>query len=272
MVRLKSFDGLFADAKYLAELAGKGEEDQGSRRDHQDPAARRTAWRTPGLDTKKPFLFYAVVTPDAVSSYAALMLPVADEKAFVSFLKDTLGSFGINISKGAMASTPFQFQMRPSKRISRSPMVTLTSPRKTNRRSRPATAYAPAKLHRRRQRPGFGQRPHRPGAGHAQANGLAATRRACRRRQRPESPGETPAQSKLRRPRSISSSIRSRTSSATAVNLEVKAHRRSQQGRPELRREFDRQTGQFAGEGHFLVGRAASLICCDAFRRRWTSA
>jgi hypothetical protein len=53
-----------------------------------------------GLDTKRPFYFYAIATPDAISSHGALMIPVADEKAFVSFLEDTLGNFGVTVTRG----------------------------------------------------------------------------------------------------------------------------------------------------------------------------
>ena len=54
-----------------------------------------------GLDTKRPFLFYAIASPDAISSHGALLVPIADEKAFSSFLEDTLGNFGMSVTKGS---------------------------------------------------------------------------------------------------------------------------------------------------------------------------
>lgn len=97
VIRLKSFDGLLKDFKYLGELAGKGDEVKQIDGIVENLPIKNGLAGT-GLDTKRPFLFYAVASPDAINSYGVILLPVADEKAFVSFLGETLGSFGLKVS------------------------------------------------------------------------------------------------------------------------------------------------------------------------------
>src|SRR6476659_5881338 len=79
IVRLKSFDGLVGDFKVLAEIAGKNEEAKQIDGILQALPLKNGLAGT-GLDTKRPFYFYAIATPDAISSHGALMIPVADEK------------------------------------------------------------------------------------------------------------------------------------------------------------------------------------------------
>ena len=99
IVRLKSFDGLVGDFKFLAEIAGKKEEAKQIDGILQALPLKNGLAGT-GLDTKRPFYFYAIAAPDAISSHSALMIPVADEKAFISFLEDTLGNFGVTVTRG----------------------------------------------------------------------------------------------------------------------------------------------------------------------------
>jgi hypothetical protein len=100
IVRLKSFDGLLADVKFLANVAGKAEEAKQIDGILQALPIKNGLAGT-GLDTKRPFYFYAIATPDAISSHGSLMIPIADEKAFMSFLGDTLGNFGMSVNKGS---------------------------------------------------------------------------------------------------------------------------------------------------------------------------
>jgi len=100
VVRLKSFDGLVADVKFLAQAAGKAEEAKQIDGILQQLPIKNGLAGT-GLDTKRPFLFYAIASPDAISSHGALLVPIADEKAFSSFLEDTLGNFGMSVTKGS---------------------------------------------------------------------------------------------------------------------------------------------------------------------------
>lgn len=99
IIRLKSFDGLLGDFKFLAEVAGKAEEAKQIDGIVQNLPIKNGLAGT-GLDTKRPFYMYAVATADAVSSYACVLAPIADEAAFVSFLEDTLGNFGVTAKKG----------------------------------------------------------------------------------------------------------------------------------------------------------------------------
>lgn len=99
IVRLKSFDGLLGDFKFLAEVAGKAEEAKQIDGIVQNLPIKNGLAGT-GLDTKRPFYMYAVATSDAVSSYVCILAPIADESAFVSFLEDTAGNFGVTVKKG----------------------------------------------------------------------------------------------------------------------------------------------------------------------------
>src|SRR5690349_5072372 len=97
VVRLKSFDGLMTDAKYLAGLAGQEEQAKQAEGMIRAMAGPKGLAST-GIDTTRPFGLYGVVTPAGVDSYAALLIPVADEKAFIETVKDLLGRFGAKVS------------------------------------------------------------------------------------------------------------------------------------------------------------------------------
>jgi hypothetical protein len=98
VVRLKSFDGLMADAKYLAELAGQADKAKEIDGVIQALAGPKGLAGT-GLDTKRPLAAYAVVGPNGVDSKAVLMLPVADEAAFVEAVNTLLGQFGATMKR-----------------------------------------------------------------------------------------------------------------------------------------------------------------------------
>ncbi len=98
-VRVKSLDGLLEDAKYIATLAGKEEEAKQLDGVIQAVAGPQGLAGT-GLDTKRPIGLYGMVTPAGVDSYVVLLIPVADEKAFVEKVKALVGGFGVKIDKG----------------------------------------------------------------------------------------------------------------------------------------------------------------------------
>lgn len=97
IVRLKSIDGLLKDFKYLGELAGKSEEVK-QIDGIIDNLPIKNGLAGTGIETKRPFYFYGVASPDAINSYGVLLIPVASEKTFIGFLDETLGAFGLKVS------------------------------------------------------------------------------------------------------------------------------------------------------------------------------
>jgi hypothetical protein len=93
VVRLKSIDGLIADARYLAEAAGKSEEAK------QGEKFLRTFIGDngfEGFDIKKPVALYGRLATKFEESDLVLMVPVVDEKP----LLDALKRFDIKAEKG----------------------------------------------------------------------------------------------------------------------------------------------------------------------------
>jgi hypothetical protein len=84
ILRAASLDTLVADAKFLAELAGA---------DDQLKAAEKYLKSLTndkgleGVDTAKPMGLYSKLTENGFDSPVILMLPIADEKTFLAFLK-----------------------------------------------------------------------------------------------------------------------------------------------------------------------------------------
>jgi len=76
VIRIKSFDGLLADAKYLAGLAGqadKAREVDGAIQALTGPKGLSGT----GLDTSRPLAIYAIVGAGGLDSKGVVMLPVA---------------------------------------------------------------------------------------------------------------------------------------------------------------------------------------------------
>lgn len=84
IVRLRSIDGLREDARYLVTLLGKGEE---AKQVDEFIKSMMGQDGLKGIDVKKPLGFYGTVGPNGVDSTGVLMLPIADEKAFLSLLQ-----------------------------------------------------------------------------------------------------------------------------------------------------------------------------------------
>jgi hypothetical protein len=98
VLRLKSLDGLVADAKYLAGLAGQGDKAQEADAAIQALAGPKGLAGT-GLDTTRPIAIYALVGAGGLDSKGVVMLPVANEKAFIEMLTDIVGRFGVTGKK-----------------------------------------------------------------------------------------------------------------------------------------------------------------------------
>jgi hypothetical protein len=84
VVRIGSIDGLIADAKFLAEQAGKGEE---AVQFEKMILARAGKKGLAGIDTKRPLGMYATINADnPQQSQAVILVPISDEKAFLDLL------------------------------------------------------------------------------------------------------------------------------------------------------------------------------------------
>jgi hypothetical protein len=84
VVRLQSIDGLIADARYFAEIAGKAEEAKQAEGMIKALAGPKGV---EGLDTKKPIGLYGKLGPNGIDSEVVVMVPIADEETAVDFLK-----------------------------------------------------------------------------------------------------------------------------------------------------------------------------------------
>ncbi|HZT82659.1 MAG TPA: hypothetical protein VFA26_20690 [Gemmataceae bacterium] len=114
IIRLKSLDGLLADVKYLAALAGRGDEVKNFEGILKARAGGDKALE--GFDRKRPLGAYGHPGPQGVDSTVVLMLPVKDEKAALRALdnfnlkaeKEKDGSYSVT-PEGAPFSIYFRF-------------------------------------------------------------------------------------------------------------------------------------------------------------------
>jgi hypothetical protein len=93
-IRVKSLDALIADVKYLATLAGKGEE---AKQAHGFLEQMTGGKGLPGIDDKRPFGGYIMVSPDITGTSGVGLVPIANEKSFIELLE----RFNLTTEKGA---------------------------------------------------------------------------------------------------------------------------------------------------------------------------
>src|SRR5260370_82217 len=84
VVRIRSIDGLIGDVKYVATLAGRGEE---AKQFEGLINARMGPKGLEGIDTKRPLGFYGTLDANLMESTAALLIPISDQKAFLGLLE-----------------------------------------------------------------------------------------------------------------------------------------------------------------------------------------
>src|SRR4051794_7192445 len=84
IVRVRSLDGLISDARYLATLAGREEEAKQAEAFLKQFTGEKGI---EGLDTKRPMGLYGSLAGDVVNSEVVVLLPIADEQAFVALVK-----------------------------------------------------------------------------------------------------------------------------------------------------------------------------------------
>jgi hypothetical protein len=85
LLRIEPLDDLIADQRYLFKQAGQ--ESAGERLEDVLKGLTGAAGEN-GIDTKKPIALYATVASKLDQSQVMLMLPIADQKKFISFLED----------------------------------------------------------------------------------------------------------------------------------------------------------------------------------------
>src|SRR5262245_1352126 len=85
VVRVRSIDGLLGDVKHLADLAGR----EANAKAFDAQIKKMLPKGFAGIDTKRPLGFYGIVDPDGnlKDISGALLVPVADEKAFLGLLE-----------------------------------------------------------------------------------------------------------------------------------------------------------------------------------------
>ncbi len=93
VVRVAPLDSLLADVRYLADVAGKGEQAEGAQNMLKTLAGGGKGLA--GVETTKPLGLYGYLGPNGIDSELVVLLPVADEKAFL----EKLGSFGLKPEK-----------------------------------------------------------------------------------------------------------------------------------------------------------------------------
>lgn len=94
VLRVRSLDTVLEDARYLVTHLGKGEEAKqfdGFVRSMIGPKGLE------GIDPKKPFGVYGTIGPNGIDSEGVLLLPIADEKAFLGLLE----RFDLKVEAGA---------------------------------------------------------------------------------------------------------------------------------------------------------------------------
>jgi hypothetical protein len=84
VLKVKSLEGILADARYIAKLAGQEEalkQAEGVLGGFKGPDGLY------GIDVKRPIGLYATITAGLTDSSAVLLIPIANEKAFLEFLE-----------------------------------------------------------------------------------------------------------------------------------------------------------------------------------------
>ncbi len=84
IIRFRSLDTLISEGKYIATLTGHEElakQFEGFVKNQKGPKGLE------GVDTKKPIGFAGIIGPQGIDSTGIVLVPIADQKAFLDFLE-----------------------------------------------------------------------------------------------------------------------------------------------------------------------------------------
>src|SRR5581483_9396257 len=84
VVRVKPIEALVDDARYLAELADKADEFKMYEGIYKSMLKDKSL---EGIDITRPIGAYSEIGPNGIDSRFVLLVPVADEKTFLDFIK-----------------------------------------------------------------------------------------------------------------------------------------------------------------------------------------
>jgi hypothetical protein len=103
VVKVRSIDGVIADVKYLAELAGQGAQ----AKQQIDGVLQKVLPKGfQGIDTHRPLGLYGTIDDSLQDSTGVILIPVSDEKAFVDLIEQVTHSKPKKEDDGTYEFTP----------------------------------------------------------------------------------------------------------------------------------------------------------------------
>ena len=115
IVRIKPISALMEDARYLADLADKGDDFKITVGDLYKSLLKDKSLE--GIDVTRPLGAYAEIAADGISSPAVVLIPIADETTFLNFIKgkdltpkkDDDGAYTVDIPKSQIGPAYLRF-------------------------------------------------------------------------------------------------------------------------------------------------------------------
>ncbi len=113
LVRIKPIEALVDDARYLAELADKGDEFKMYEGVYKSMLKEKSL---EGIDITRPLGAYGEIGPNGIDSRFVILVPIADEKTFLEFIKSKLtpeknedGSYKVDVPGSPVGAAYFRF-------------------------------------------------------------------------------------------------------------------------------------------------------------------
>jgi hypothetical protein len=114
VVRIKPIEELVADARYLAELADKSDDFKMYEGVYKSMLKEKSL---EGIDITRPIGAYSSIGPNGIDSRFVILVPIADEKAFIDFIKskdltpekDDDGSYKVDVPNSPLGAAYFRF-------------------------------------------------------------------------------------------------------------------------------------------------------------------
>jgi len=114
LVRIKPIEALVDDARYLAELADKADEFKMYEGVYKSMLKDKSL---EGIDITRPIGAYGEIGPNGIDSRFVILVPIADEKTFLEFIKSKNltpeknedGSYKVDVPNSPLGSAYFRF-------------------------------------------------------------------------------------------------------------------------------------------------------------------